>query len=446
MQQPRNLPTLFQASLPPHSIHSGERLEPYRLDGILPEVALFPKDEEQVASLLSICHAEALAVVPWGGGTRMGLGNAPDRYDVALILAGLNRVLEYQPEDLTTTVQAGLALATLDTELRKEGQFLPLDPPGYDRSTVGGVQASGASGPLRHRYGTARDQTIGIRVVHADGTITKAGGKVVKNVTGYDMNKLYIGSLGTLGIIVETSLKVMPLPASEGAILAFFPSTETAGEAALGVMGTSLDTAFLSLVVGEAVQELPGGHAGDNRAALAVGVFGQAAPIARVLRDATEICNRNGAVGVATVSSNEVTSLRRVLADAPGGPSTTLMARSGVRPESAAGLIQSMTELSKKYSFPFGAVAHVSHGIVHAGWTAEDDLVEAKHIAALIEEARSVASAEGGYLVLESAPPDVKALVDSWGDARGGQALMRNLKQQFDPTGVLNPGRFVGGI
>ncbi|PZC47403.1 MAG: glycolate oxidase FAD binding subunit [Chloroflexi bacterium] len=376
----------------------------------------------------------------------MGLGNAPARYDVALLLTGLNRVLEYQPEDLTTTVQAGLTLATLDAELRKEGQFLPLDPVGYDRTTLGGVQASAASGPLRHRYGTARDQTIGIRVVHADGTITKAGGKVVKNVTGYDMNKLYIGSLGTLGIIVEASLKVMPLPASEGALLAFFPSIETAGEAALGVMGTSLDTAFLSLVAGEAVHELPGGRSVDGAAALAVGAFGQAAPIARVLRDATAICNRNGAAEVATVSSNEVTNLRRVLAEAPRGGSTTLMARLGVRPESVAGLIQSMAELSNKYSFNFGAVAHISHGIVHSGWTGKEGLMEAQRQATFIEEARDVARAEGGYLVLESAPPGVRALVDSWGDARGGQALMSNLKQQFDPTGVLNPGRFVGGI
>ena len=376
----------------------------------------------------------------------MSLGNAPSRYDVALVLTGLNRVMEYQPEDLTTTVQAGITLAALDAELRKEGQFLPLDPPGYERTTLGGVQASAASGPLRHRYGTARDQTIGIRVVHADGTVTKAGGKVVKNVTGYDMNKLYIGSLGTLGLIVEASLKVMPLPASEGALLAFFPSIGAAGEAALGLMRTSLDTAFLTLVAGKAVKKLPGGQTGNSGAALAVGVFGQAAPIGRVLRDAAEICTRNGAVEVATVAVTEVTSLRQALAEAPSGDATMLMARCGVRPESVATFMASLAGLSDKHNFDFGAVAHVSHGIVHGGWTATKCPVEAQRMKMFIEEARGVATAEGGYLVLESAPPEVKPLVDSWGDAGGGQALMRNLKQQFDPTGVLNPGRFVGGI
>ncbi len=446
MQRTSNLPTLFQGALPSQSILSGARLEPYRIDGLLPSVAVFPASEEQVSAVLSACHAEGLAVAPWGGGTRMGLGNPPARYDVALVLTGLDRILEYEPEDLTATVQSGITLAGLDAVFRKEGQFLPLDPPRRERTTLGGVQASLASGPLRHRYGTARDMTIGIRVVHADGVVTKAGGKVVKNVTGYDMNKLYIGSLGTLGVIVEASLKVMPEPAAEGALTAFFPTAAAACEAALGIMATPLDAAFLSVAAGGALQGLAGDTRKDAKAALAVGAHGQAVSVARVLRDAGGICAENGSVQAESIAAGGVASLRGALADAACEGAPLLAARVGVRPADVGAVLDSLAELSGGYGFDWAAVAHVSHGIVHLGWRPGENGAAAHALASFVEEARATASGRGGYLVLESAPPDVKALVDPWADAGSGLSLMRSLKQQFDPTGVLNPGRFVGAI
>src|SRR3990172_741034 len=175
-----------------------ERPDAFAVDGLTPQAAVAPASYEQAAEVMRYAHAEGLAVIPWGGGTHIHVGNLPRRYDIALSLSRLNAVVEHEPADLTTTVQAGMTLSELQGRLGAAGQLLPLDPPGGERATIGGILATNASGPWRHAFGGARDMTIGLRVVTAEGRITRAGGRVVKNVAGYDLCKLYIGSLGTL--------------------------------------------------------------------------------------------------------------------------------------------------------------------------------------------------------------------------------------------------------
>jgi len=184
----------------------------FAVDGLTPQAAVAPASYEQVAEVMGYAHAEELAVIPWGGGAHIHTGNVPARYDIALSLSRLNAVVEHEPADLTTTVQAGMTLSELQGRLGAAGQLLPLDPPGGERATIGGILAANASGPWRHAFGSARDMTIGLRVVTAEGRITRAGGRVVKNVAGYDLCKLYVGSLGTLGVIVEATFKLAPLP------------------------------------------------------------------------------------------------------------------------------------------------------------------------------------------------------------------------------------------
>src|SRR3990170_7695424 len=177
----------------------------FAVDGLTPQAAVAPASYEQVAAVMRYSYAEGLAVIPWGGGTYIHAGNIPARYDIALGLSRLNAVVEHEPADLTATVQAGMTLSELQRHLGGAGQLLPLDPPGGERATIGGILAANASGPWRHAFGSARDMTIGLRVITAEGRITRAGGRVVKNVAGYDLCKLYIGSLGTLGVIVEAT-------------------------------------------------------------------------------------------------------------------------------------------------------------------------------------------------------------------------------------------------
>src|SRR3954464_14425830 len=196
--------------------------------------------------------------IPWGGGTRISLGFPPRAADLVVQTAKLNEIVEYEPADLTVTVQAGMRMAELQARLRAEGQMLALDPAAADRATIGGLIAANASGPLRLLYGTARDLVIGTRVVNADGVISKAGGRVVKNVAGYDLNKLYVGSLGTVGVIVELSFKLHPLPQAQGLLLASFGSAEDAAGTIAALMRSPLGPGAIEVLDAGAAAGLPG--------------------------------------------------------------------------------------------------------------------------------------------------------------------------------------------
>jgi glycolate oxidase FAD binding subunit len=216
-QAATRLETLLRETIPGPLISTDtQRLE---VDGLRPAFVVKPESHDQVAAALQIASEASAALVPWGGGSHMSLGNPPSRYDLALDLTLLDGVEEYQPADLTVTVEAGVRLPALQETLGQHGQWLPLDPSASAAPTVGGVLATNASGPARVRFGTARDLVIGMTVATAGGDIVKSGGRVVKNVAGYDLAKLHIGALGTLGVIIQVSLKVAPLPAVSASLV-----------------------------------------------------------------------------------------------------------------------------------------------------------------------------------------------------------------------------------
>jgi glycolate oxidase FAD binding subunit len=220
----------------------------FTVAGVRPGCLCAPATVDEVSAAVRAASAAGGAVIPWGGGTRMSLGFPPRSADLVLQTFRLSEIVEYEPADLTVTVQAGMPLADLQARLGAEGQMLALDPAAADRATIGGLIAANASGPLRLLYGTARDVVIGTRVVNADGIISKAGGRVVKNVAGYDLNKLYVGSLGTVGVIVELSFKLHPLPANEGMLLAAFSSAAEAAAPIAALMRSPLGPAAVELL------------------------------------------------------------------------------------------------------------------------------------------------------------------------------------------------------
>src|SRR5262249_19957438 len=230
------------------------------------------------------------SVIPRGGGTRMTLGFPPRAADLVVQTEKLHEVVEYEPADLTVTVQAGMRLSELQERLRAEGQMLALDPAAADRATIGGLIAANASGPLRFMYGTARDLVIGTRVVNADGIVSKAGGRVVKNVAGYDLNKLYVGSLGTVGVIAELSFKLHPLPQAQGALLATFSSADDAASAVSALVRSPLGLAAIELLDAGAADGLPGGVSLDgDDVVLIVAATGFERAVVRQLGDVREI-------------------------------------------------------------------------------------------------------------------------------------------------------------
>jgi glycolate dehydrogenase FAD-binding subunit len=220
-------------------VRGGDAADAFVIDGRRPHWAVFPGSVGEVARCLAIAHAERLAVAPVGAGTRLGWGAPPWALDLVLSLARLDRIVAHEPADLTASVEAGVPLERLNAVLVPHRQRLPLDPARADRSTIGGLIATGASGPYRARYGTMRELMLGVTVVRADGTVVQGGGRVVKNATGYDMPKLHVGALGTLGVIVGVHLRLHPVPAREATWCVALPSVEVALDAALALLDAS---------------------------------------------------------------------------------------------------------------------------------------------------------------------------------------------------------------
>ena len=288
-----------------------ERLGDYSVDGVVPRLAVCPTQRHEIVEIVRWAAEEGLAIVPRGGGTQIELGNAPVRYDVALDLSRFNRVLDYQPADLTATVEAGITLADFQRHLASGGKTLPLEAPLSGSATIGGILATGASGPVRASCGLPRDWLIGISVVGGTGVETKSGGKVVKNVTGYDLGKLYTGSMGTLGVIVEATFKLDPLPQRLQALTAGFPSMASAIEAANGLSGQVYAPQGIQVVDGASWRRLPvdlrgavgeGIEASDSApgtAMLVAFVSGRVRAVERRLSEGTGFLRANGASSTA---------------------------------------------------------------------------------------------------------------------------------------------------
>src|SRR5260370_10647305 len=228
--------------------HDPAALQSYAVDGLLPRLVVSPANAQEIGSALKLANQHGLTTLARGGGSRMHLGAIPEPFDVLIETGKLTRLLEHEAPDLTCQVEAGMTLADLQTQLATKGQWLPLDPPGTAQTTIGGILASNASGPKRLRYGTARDLVIGLQVVQASGDIARSGGRVVKNVAGYDLNKLYVGSLGTLGVIVEANFKLQPIPANERTLLLTFSHSQGIMHTVLTIQSSLLTPSAMELV------------------------------------------------------------------------------------------------------------------------------------------------------------------------------------------------------
>ncbi len=242
-------------AIPGHEINVDEQ-RVLSVDGLLPSTVMRPDDAEDAARGLRLCDLAPAPVVVWGGGTQMRLGAPPRHYEVAFSTERMTRLLEHQPADLTCRVEAGMRLSDLHATLRAQGQRLPLDPPHPERATVGGMVAANTNGLSRGRYGTVRDWVIGIAVAYPSGKVARAGGKVVKNVAGYDLMKLHIGALGTLGVVAEVNFKVQARPEAEATLLGQFEAPEQAIQVGLKLARHYLAPAAAIVVDRQTLREL----------------------------------------------------------------------------------------------------------------------------------------------------------------------------------------------
>jgi glycolate oxidase FAD binding subunit len=376
------------------------------VDSVVPSSTLRPGTNDELAAIITAAGRAGEAVVLWGGGTRIGVGDPPERYDIAVDLSGLAGIVEHSPADLVCTVRAGTTLAELETVLGASGQRWPVEAPRPDRATVGGTIASAAAGPSRLRYQHPRDWIIGCTAVLGDGTITRAGGRVVKNVTGYDLTRLYSGSYGTLVALAEVTLKLMALPERTATLRATAVDLHDALRIASVLRATHLPLDALAVVTGGAAEKV-----GEVRTSVFIRIAGPDAAVERVTSAVREL---SGATPFEARAWNAITSL-------PGN--SDRVARAGW----PAG-----------HDLPVGldlanAVIYPGSGIAFALGTLDVEL---------FGRMRASLEAADGALIVERADAEFKRAVGgAWGRPRVPLAIARALKDRFDPHGVLAPGR-----
>lgn len=458
---------------------SREALASQAVEGVVPSAVVAPGSLESLAATVQMASELGYAVIPRGGGTKMDFGHPPSRADIVVSLERLNRIVAHEPADQTATVEAGITMAGLQAGLGKRGQYLPLDPPHGDAGTLGGVLATNASGVLRTSFGTARDLVIGARVVQADGTVVRSGGQVVKNVAGYDLNKMYIGSLGTLGILAEVNLKLQPLPAAGRLLIGTMAGIGEAAECAFRVMDSEVMPSFLevaspatrSLLAGagggpEEGSGMDDGGAGagtnssaagnlrdDRNFAVVAGMIGtdetvdwQAGECERIFRDsgAAEVIHLDGEAYGRVLDGMQAFPGGGLL---PQGMGPAVTCRAGVTPDGVEALFRLADEGCRRLSIGCGLLSHFASGHVAFVFYRDGTFRESDYdgLASVIEDLRN-ASEEQGVFVVEHAPAALKERVGVWGSSRGNRPIMEMLKNRFDPKGTLNPGRFVDGI
>jgi glycolate oxidase FAD binding subunit len=401
----------------------------YAVDGIVPNAVALPSSEAEVAAVLREAAAAEMVVVPWGAGTKQDLGRPLERVDLVLSLEKLDRVVDYVPADMTITVEAGMRFAELQALTARHGQTVSLDPPRAAGATIGGIVATAASGPRRMAYGGVRDFLLGARVALPDGRVIKAGGKVVKNVAGYDMPKLFAGSLGTLGVITEVSLKLRPLPADSRTLLFGFAELGPAMAAAEAILNSELLPAAVAVLTPEVARRLEA----PGPVSLAVAVEETAENNAYQAKRISEMLQADP-VALAGEAESDFWDRLRNYGDRFGADFrmrvNTVISDLGQQLQDC---------LRSPGPVKFEGVAYVPSGT--AMLYGFRNGCKAGAVAEAVQ-----ARLAGGSAVLESGSVALRRQVEVWGPARPEWKIVEGIRATFDAGRTLNRGRFVGRI
>ncbi|QIN83908.1 FAD-binding protein [Rubrobacter tropicus] len=393
------------------------------IEGTAPSLVVEPGSVDEISAVMKLASANGLVVCPRGGGTKTGLGAPPRSVDIVLSTARMDEIIEHVPGDQVVRVQAGVKLEALQQKLAEANQMLALDPPEAG-ATVGGVVATNSSGPRRFRYGTVRDLIIGVTVVLADGTVAKAGGKVVKNVAGYDLGKLFTGSLGTLGVIADCNFRLHPRPDSARTVAVEVETPQAARDAAQAIVHSQVEATAIELhwggetrLVSVLLESIPGGiGAKEERARFLLEPFG----------------------GVRTLEDEEADNLGPL---DPSPVGDEVFVKITAPPAELAAVLESVLDAAGRRDVTARFTGHAGTGVTFAGLSGEEGaLVE------VVGEVREIRTRSGGSLVVVSAPLSLKQKADVWGPAGDYGGLLRRVKEKFDPGYTMNPGRFVGGL
>jgi glycolate dehydrogenase FAD-binding subunit len=419
----------------------------------LPKAFVTPASAEQLCEVMCLARAERWKVAPAGNLTKQRMGGIPEGIDLVISLRCMNRVTDYQPADLTVTVEAGTNIEMLAGVLREKGQMLPLDVP-FTRAgaTVGGAMATNSSGSRRLGYGSVRDMAIGVHFVTSDGTAAKGGGKVVKNVAGYDLMKLLIGSYGTLGIITEATLKVFPVPPASVTLVLGFTSAVHALEARNRILNSPFPPQALDLM-DSAAGALTGVDAlSESRFSLVFRAAGPEPMVERVRRELPLLIRQDGGKTAACLTGEPEEQLWHAIQET----TPAILSRSR-----DAAVIKISVPLSKMLCIVAGAkraaaesglavatLARAGTGIVYCHLWPPSDVggSSMERMATVCESLLAEAARAGGYAVVEWCPSEMKRRITRWAPLGDDFPMMQRLKAQMDPEGLLNSGRLFGKI
>ncbi len=460
MSATTNIATRLESILGANRIVAAEEeLREYAVDGSVPSAIVRPTSQEQVVELVRYALADGLSLIAGGSRSKMDFGMPPSRYDIALDMKSMQAIAHFDPGDLTLSVDAGMPLRLLESVLDKKQQFLPLAVPCYESSTIGGAVASGIDSVLRQQYGTVRDYLIGAEFVDGTGNLCKSGGRVVKNVTGYDLHKLLVGSLGTLGVITRLNFRTFPMPHAFGGYIATFSDAPSAlafrssvdrkglpianGELldpqATELLRTMLDKSSVSLPI----QSAP------NRWSVCIACEGNESVVQRITRELEILAKAAGALENieldaatdAALSGAFRESFDWLRTSAPAVALFRIVLPSVSGPDLLA-LNQIATAASLRSATFFRA-----GGVLYFLVLAEHEQLSFIDAISNVAESifTSIAKLKGSATLLH-APQTLKQRINIWGPKRLDFSLMERIKRAFDPKNIFSPGRFVGGL
>ncbi|MHC5817364.1 MAG: FAD-binding oxidoreductase [Nostoc sp.] len=414
-----------------------KRIQQAIASGNSPSCIVYPDTQKQLAAVIATAYTNNWRVLPCGRGSKLSWGGLVKGVDVVVSTERINQLIEHAVGDFTITVEAGMKFSDLQALLAKSRQFLAVDPTAPESATIGGIVATGDTGSLRQRYGSVRDQLLGITFVRADGQVAKAGGRVVKNVAGYDLMKLFTGSYGTLGVISQLTFRLYPLPeASETVVLTGSP--EAISQAANILRGSALTPVQADLLSTKLVSSLGLGQG--------LGLIARFQSISESVKEQSnrvlEVGQKLGLDGAIFADGDEANLWQRLQKRIhTTATESVITCKIGVLPTAAVEIL-TQVELG---------LIHISSGLGLL------QLKDKNQVLKVRDELRSVGGdaygglrlrtqAHRGFLTILEAPMAIKEEIDVWGYTGNGLPLMRGIKEQFDSKNILSPGRFVGGI
>lgn len=420
------------------------KLDPYRLPTFEPVCAAFPSSTEEVGEVMRYAAKRKVAVLPWGGGTNQGVGAPVQGAGIVLCLGSMDRVVELDAGNLSAIVEAGITNLELQRQLSEHNLFFALDPPRAERSTVGGELAANSSGPKRLFYGTARDMALGMTIVTAAGEVLRFGGKTMKNVAGYDLTKLFVGSWGTLGVITQAALRLQPLPENPHSLLTVFPSASEA----MGLVSEILASQFrpLSLelmdaIAGKALTEgYDVGLSGDEWLLL-VTITGSIQGVRRQEEWLKEAAAASRARDF-TPDMGQVCANRRDLNySLRSKAAATVWGKASVPITALGEALDGIKAVASELGLDVALAAHAGNGVLfpYLMLHGSDSPFRAVDGTRRIRE---LVASLGGFFLLQGAPREI------WGQVaalppRGDYTLMRGLKASLDPDNLLSPGKLL---